>query len=131
MTNYRENQDVSRPFLSTPDSRVYFPASNLEKARRSVVRCLRRDEGVALVLGENGVGKTTLARKIAEQFESDSLVAFVSASRRLSVKSFLQQILYSRRQTFCGCEETELRLMTLDYLEHSGHDHCALLVYDA
>ncbi|MBR4834604.1 MAG: AAA family ATPase [Thermoguttaceae bacterium] len=128
---YRENRDARRPFLSTPDSRVYFPASAIERARRATARCLRRSEGVALVVGATGVGKTLLTRVLAAEFEAESLVAVVSPTRRIDVKSFWQQFLFSLRQTFCGCDETELRLMALDYLERSSRRRCVLLIDDA
>lgn len=131
MTDYRENKDVRRPFVSTPDPRVYFPASSIASARRDMTRCLARGEGVAIATGGAGVGKTLLARSIATEFESVDLVAVVSASRRLNVKAFLQQTLFSLRQTFAGADETELRLMTFDYLEHSAHERFALIVDDA
>ncbi len=128
---YRENRDARRPFLSTPDSRVYFPASAIERARRATARCLRRSEGVALVVGATGVGKTLLTRVLAAEFEADSLVAVVAPTRRIDVKSFWQQFLFGLRQTFCGCDETELRLMALDYLERSSRRRCVLLIDDA
>ncbi len=131
MTEFRENKDVRRPFLSTPTPIAYFPGSTIEKARRATSRCLRRDEGVALVVGSTGCGKTLLARVLASEFEADSLVAFISPRRRLDVKSFFQQFLFSLRQTFCGCDETELRLMALDYLESASQERCVLLVDDA
>ena len=131
MTEFRENKDVRRPFLSTPTPIAYFPGSTIEKARRATSRCLRRDEGVALVVGSTGCGKTLLARVLASEFEADSLVAFISPRRRLDVKSFFQQFLFSLRQTFCGCDETELRLMALDYLENASQERCVLLVDDA
>ncbi len=128
---YRENKDVRRPFASIPDARVYFPASSIELARESTSRCLRRGEGVALTVGDSGVGKTLLARVLAAEFETEDLVGFVSASRRMGVKSFLQQLLFSLRQRFVGADETELRLMTFDYLEQSAHERFALFVDDA
>ena len=128
---YRENKDVRRPFASIPDARVYFPASSIEAARESTSRCLRRGEGIALALGDSGVGKTLLARALAAEFETEDLVGFVSASRRMTVKSFLQQLLFSLRQRFVGADETELRLMTFDYLEQSAHERFALFVDDA
>ena len=131
MTEFRENRDVRRPFLSTPDARVYFPASAIEKARRSVARCLRRGEGVALVVGEPGMGKTLLARTLASEFDGQDQASVVSASRKLNVKAFLQQFMFGLRQKFCGCDETEMRLMTLDYLERSPQRRCVLLVDDA
>ena len=131
MTDYRENKDVRRPFVSTPDPRAYFPASSIESARRDMTRCLARGEGVAIATGIAGVGKTLLARSVASEFESVDLVAVVSASRRLNVKAFLQQLLFGLRQTFAGADETELRLLTFDYLEHSGHERffCGYTVF--
>lgn len=131
MTEFRENKDVRRPFLTTPDPRVYFPGAVIEKARRAVARCLRRGEGVAVVVGSTGVGKTLLARTLASEFELEDETAFVSVSRKTNVKSFLQQFMFGLRQSFCGCDETELRLMTLDYLERAPHERCVLLVDDA
>lgn len=128
---YRENRDARRPFLSTPDSRVYFPAAAIEEARRSTARCLRRNEGVALVVGATGTGKTLLTRVLAAEFEAESLVAVVAPTRRIDAKSFWQQFLFGLRQTFCGCDETELRLMALDYLERSQRRRCVLLIDDA
>ncbi len=133
MAEFRENKDIQRPFLSTPDARVYFPASIVEKARRDVERCLKRGEGVALVVGDAGVGKTLLARVVASHFGDDDLVSIVTASRKFSVKAFLQQLLFGFRQSqsFVGIDETELRLMTLDYLEHAPQKRRVVLIDDA
>ncbi|MGN0911115.1 MAG: AAA family ATPase [Thermoguttaceae bacterium] len=131
MTEYRENQDIRRAFLTSPDERAYFPASIIEKARRDAERCLKRGEGVALILGDAGVGKTLLTRVIASKFTDDDLVAVVCASRKFSVKAFFQQLLFSLHQTFVGGDETELRLMTLDYLERAPQRRRVILIDDA
>lgn len=128
---YRENRDVRRPFLATPDARVYFPAAAIERARRTTERCLRRGEGIALVVGATGVGKTILSRVLAASFETDDLTVVATPTRKNTVKSFLQQILFGLRQTYCGCDETELRLMTLDYLARSASRRFVLIVDDA
>ena len=133
MAEFRENKDIQRPFLSTPDARVYFPASIVEKARRDVGRCLKRGEGVALVVGDAGVGKTLLTRVVASNFGDDDLVSIVTASRKISVKAFLHQLLFGFRQTqtVVGVDETELRLMTLDYLERAPQKRRIVLIDDA
>ena len=79
MTEFRENRDVRRPFPTTPDARVYFPAASIEKARRAVARCLRRDEGVALIL-------VTHSPAVAEQFDRVDLLTDVNlvAKRKLA-----------------------------------------------
>jgi general secretion pathway protein A len=131
MAEFRENKDVRRPFLTTPDSRVFFPASTIEKARRTAARCLRRGEGIALVVGATGTGKTLLARTLASEFEPNNLVSVVSISRKMDVKSFLQQFMFGLRQSFGGSDETEMRIITLDHLERAPQKRCVLLVDDA
>ncbi len=131
MTELRENQDVRRSFLTTPDPRVYFPGSTIEKARQAVVRCLKRGEGVATVVGAPGMGKTLLARTIAAELGTDSLVAVTSVTRHVSVKAFLQQFMFGLHRAFNGADETELRLMALDYLEKAPQKRCMLLIDDA
>ncbi|MBQ9874754.1 MAG: AAA family ATPase [Thermoguttaceae bacterium] len=131
MPETRENKDVRGPFLTAPDPRAYYPASSIERARRAVVRCARRNEGVALVVGGTGVGKTLLARAAASEFESEDPTSIVTATRGLDVKSFYQQFLFGLHQGFSGCDETEVRLMALDYLANSRHGRCVLFVDDA
>ncbi|MCF0234745.1 MAG: AAA family ATPase [Thermoguttaceae bacterium] len=129
--DYRENRDVRRPFVAAPDARVYFPATAVERARRATERCLRRGEGIALALGATGVGKTLFSRYLATRFGDDDITVVASSTRKTDVKAFLQQILFGLRQTFCGCDETELRLMLFDYLEHSQRRRFVLIIDDA
>lgn len=131
MVEFRENKDVRKPFLTTPDPRVYFPSESMEQARRSIARCLSRGEGIALALGTTGVGKTLLARVIESEFSVETLVSFASSPRRMDAKTLLRQFLYGLRQPARCSDETELRLVALEYLERARQNRCVLLVDDA
>ena len=119
-----------QPFAAVPDIEAWFPSETMEESDRGVFQCLDRGEGVSLVFGESGVGKTLLLNRLAEKFSPDDLV-IISASRIRDAKSFLQQMLYSVHQTWCGCTENELRLMFRDYIEKSRYARIILLLDDA
>jgi len=130
MENF-EQVNMNRPFPVVPEPSVYFPASSIETARKETWRCLDRGEGISLIFGANGLGKTLLLRVLAQNFEMSDAVAIVSYSRMKGIKSLLQQILYSFHQNCCGCDESELRLMLLDYLRRSNYQRMILLVDDS
>ena len=57
-----------RPFGCVPRAEQYFPAAGIEAARATLTRCIERAEGVGLLVGPAGTGKTLLCQLLAEQF---------------------------------------------------------------
>lgn len=55
-----------RPFAAIPNGELYFPGKLAEESRRSVHRVLHRGDGIALVLGPHGAGKTLFLEKICK-----------------------------------------------------------------
>ncbi|MDO4587002.1 MAG: AAA family ATPase, partial [Planctomycetia bacterium] len=121
-------EEFQQPFLAIPEPCAYFPAEISEEVRETVFRCLNRGEGISLILGETGLGKTLLLRVLAEQFQINDTVLIISHSRIKNEKSLLQQILFGLNQNFAGCEENELRLLFLDYLRRTVHERFILLI---
>lgn len=110
-----------RPFGSAPRVDQYFPGAAIEAARQTLARCIERAEGVGMVVGPSGTGKTLLCQVLAEQFRQSFAVAMLKG--RLSTRrALLQAILYQLGQPYREMDEGELRLALVDYL--SASDEC-------
>jgi type II secretory pathway predicted ATPase ExeA len=105
-----------RPFASVPQVDHYFPGAAIEAARQTLARCIERAEGVGLVIGPSGTGKTLLARMLAEQFNDAFNVALLASGRLGTRRALLQAILFELGQPYRDMDEGELRLALVDYL---------------
>lgn len=65
------------PFSLTPNSELFFPAEDHQKALTSLVYAVWRGEGVVKVVGEVGTGKTLLCRMLINQLEDRAAVAYL------------------------------------------------------
>ena len=61
---------TKRPFASVPCADQYYPAGTVEAARQTLVRCIQRAEGPAMLVGPSGTGKTLLCQVLAERFKA-------------------------------------------------------------
>jgi len=111
-----------RPFSSVPRVDDYFPAAAIEAARQTLVRCVERAEGVGMVIGPTGSGKTLLCQLLAAHFRGSFQVALLLGGRLSSPRSLLQAILFDLGQPYRGMDEGELRLALVDYL--AENDDC-------
>jgi type II secretory pathway predicted ATPase ExeA len=73
-----------QPFSNTPDSRFYFESQQHNQAMLRLMHAIRTMKGLALLVGDVGTGKTTLARKLLnnldeKEFESALLVVVHSS----------------------------------------------------
>lgn len=90
------------PFSNEPDLRFYFESASHKDAQRRVERGLRQRKGLTLLIGEGGMGKTLLARRILESleeevFEATLLVMLPGAADATGIiQRFARQL---------GCEE--------------------------
>ena len=105
-----------RPFVAAPVARRYFPAAAIEAARLTLVRCIDRAEGIGLVLGPAGTGKSLLCQVLAEHFRSRYFVALLASGRIDTRKALLQAVLFELGLPYRGMDEGELRLSLLDRL---------------
>ena len=71
----------SRPFLSAPRTDFYHPARVIDAALHGLERAIRRSEGIGLVVGPPGTGKSLLLAKVAEHVRDDFDVALLSGAR--------------------------------------------------
>ncbi|MBN2580785.1 MAG: AAA family ATPase [Pirellulales bacterium] len=122
-----------RPFAAAPQVEVYFPGAAVEAARGDLLRCLQRGEGIGLIVGPTGTGKTLLCQVLAAQCRGTWRVATLACGRLSTRRSLFQAILFELGQAYRGLDEGELRLALLDFLT-LGKDPCqglALFVDEA
>ncbi len=113
---------TERPFASVPRIDHYYPAAVIDAARNTLTRCVNRGEGVALIIGPSGTGKSLLCQILAEQFQRAYQVALLASTHLDTRRSLLQAILYELNRPYRGMDEGELRLSLVDFITLS--DDC-------
>ncbi len=112
----------ARPFSSVAQTDQYYPATAIESSRQTLDRAIQRAEGVGLVVGPAGTGKTLLCRMLAEQLQASFQVALLSCGRMSTRRALLQAILFELGRPYRDMDEGELRLALVDYV--TADDDC-------
>lgn len=120
-----------RPFLAVPDTESYFSIPQMEAAKQSIERVVRRGEGISLIVGPHGIGKTLLLRLLRNSLDVEYTVALIASGRLDSAKTFFQQLLYELHLPFSKADETELRLMLMDFARQETTPGIVLLFDEA
>ncbi|MBN2382398.1 AAA family ATPase [bacterium] len=63
-----------RPYSNTPDSRFYYNSKQHSEAITRLMHAVENMEGLAVLIGRIGSGKTTLARRMLESFDPSEYV---------------------------------------------------------
>ena len=80
------------PFTLAPDPRFLYPSPSHEEAIRLLLQTIRRREGVAVLSGDIGTGKTTVCRTVLEQLDMRLFTSLV-LNPFLSGDELLREIL--------------------------------------
>ena len=104
----------SRPFMAAPRTQFYHPAADIDAGLQAVERSIRRAEGVALVVGAVGTGKSLLLALVAEHVRDDFDVAFLSGARICTRRALWQSILAEIGEPYRGIDEVELRMAVVE-----------------
>jgi type II secretory pathway predicted ATPase ExeA len=105
-----------RPFASAPQVEQFYPARSIDAARQTLARCIERAEGVGLLVGPSGTGKSLVCRLLAAEFRGQFAVVLLGSGRLSTRRSLLQAILFELGLPYRGMQEGELRLALLDRL---------------
>jgi type II secretory pathway predicted ATPase ExeA len=129
---YESHFELSdRPFAAAPLVASYVPAANIDHARQALVRCVERAEGIGLVIGSAGTGKTLLCQILADHFRQRQFqVALLTSARLTSRRSLLQNILFELGLPYRGMDDEELRLSLIDHLTPRGGSQGLVLIVD-
>jgi general secretion pathway protein A len=80
------------PFTLAPDPRFLYRSPSHEEAIRLLLQSIRRREGVAILSGDIGTGKTTVCRTVLEQLDMTLFTSLV-LNPFLSGEELLREIL--------------------------------------
>lgn len=103
-----------RPFRPVPDTDSYFPAASHEDALNRLRRAVEADEGIMLLTGEPGTGKTLVARKLLESLDETVRTVLLTNSHVTRNGDLLQAILFDLGLPYQGLTEQVARLSVTD-----------------
>lgn len=109
-------QLIERPFAAMPQIEHYFPARTIEAARRNLVRCIDRAEGMGVLVGPSGTGKTLVCQMLRHQFRDAFDVVLLGDARLDGPRSVLQTILFGLGLPCRGMDDGDMRLALIDHL---------------
>jgi len=120
-----------RPFRATPDGGCYYPSTAHEHALQRLLRAMTDGEGLVLLTGDPGTGKTLLCQCLLERLGPDVTSAFLTQGYFAGRPSLLQAILYDLSLPHENRGEQELRLALTDFLlKNYAEGKMAVLVVD-
>lgn len=110
----RRRHPSNRPFLAAPRTDFYHPTKLVDAALHGLERGVRRAEGVGLVVGPPGTGKSLLLLRLGESLRDDFDVALLSGARICTRRALWQAILAGIGEPYRGIDEGELRLSVVE-----------------
>ncbi len=122
-----------RPFPATPDDVFYYPATGHEAALATLAKAVHDEEGLALLCGAPGTGKTLLGYCLSERLANEAVCAFLPNSHLADRSALFQALLFDLKLPYEEGSEQILRLRLTDYLleASSAGKHLVLLIDEA
>lgn len=105
-----------RPFSATADSECYYPATSHERALAKIAAAVLDGEGLALLTGDVGLGKTLICHQLLERLGPEVTAVFLTNTHVRDRAGLLQAVLYDLSLPYEGLTEQELRLKLTDAL---------------
>ena len=129
---------VEKPFSLNADSRFVYESAAYTAARERLVAGIRRREGLNVLTGEIGTGKTTLCRDVIEELGRktySSIVPDPFASREDLLKMLLIDFGVLSIQDLTGgrlqqASRTELGYLLSDFLDKLTPESFAVVIID-
>jgi general secretion pathway protein A len=119
------------PFENVPDPRFFYLSKSHEEALTRLLYAIRMRKGGAVISGDIGCGKTTLAKVCLQELSPDQYDVGLIINPNLSPREFLQEVIYQ-----FGIDETVgtklkcLRLMNEKMVQNANEHKETLLMID-
>jgi len=125
-------QLTRRPFSATPDPNCcYLSSPGIARVLSDVVSCIEGGQGISIVTGEAGIGKSLLMQYLAQELQDRYLIASIGSCQFPTARSLLQAILFEIGQPYQGKTDQELRLELIGGLKDSvGESDGNILLLD-
>jgi type II secretory pathway predicted ATPase ExeA len=119
--------------MAVPRTQFYHPARVIDAALHAIDRAIRRAEGISLVVGPPGTGKSLLLAKVGESVAEDFKVALLSGARICTRRALWQSILVDLGKPYRGIDEAELRIAVAEVVRGlaAGGSGLVILVDEA
>jgi general secretion pathway protein A len=122
---------LKQAFRPIPDCDAYYPATSHEQALACVRDALADEEGLALIAGGPGLGKTMLGQCFLERLGAEAASAFLLTTHFRDPAALLQALLYDFELPHEGRTEEAMRLALTDHaLKLYGENRQVVLVVD-
>lgn len=117
-----------RPFSATPDPSCFFSTEATRGAVDELSFCLESGQGVALLLGSAGSGKTLICSQVAQELRCKFSVVALTHSGFGSRRALLQTLLSELGQPYASLGEQELRLRLVPAIRERGQSSRGLIL---
>jgi type II secretory pathway predicted ATPase ExeA len=108
-----------RPFPTTPDAACYYPATSHEYALERLLAGLGDGEGMLLLAGAPGTGKTLVCHRLLDLLGEEVESVCLTNTHIRDRADLLQAILFDLELSHVDKSEQEMRLTLIDHLLHS------------
>ena len=120
-----------RPFPTTPDSSYYYPATSHEQALNRLLQGLDNGEGLLVLTGPPGAGKTLLCHCLLERLGSDRPCLLLTNSHVGDRAGLLQALLFDLSLPYEDKSEQEMRLaLTAQLLDTFRQGQSTIVLID-
>ena len=117
-----------RPFSATPDATYFVPLEGPQAALDALAVSCERGQGISVLTGETGVGKTLVGLRLAFELQPTFATAFLNHSAFPTRRALLQAVLFELNRPYNRMAEQELRLELMAALKTLVPQHQALVV---
>lgn len=117
-----------RPFGAMPDPKCFFTSDATQETLRSLVSNIERGQGIGILTGDAGIGKSLLCERLLRELADRFEVVLLRHAKFQSSRAVLQEILSELGVEFEGLDETELRLALRRRVQAVRPEHEALVL---